>query len=459
MSRLVLVSNRVAPPKGGSRAGGLAVALQAMLRERGGLWFGWSGEVTTKLRNRVKMTTVEGVTYAIVDLDAASRDAYYNGFANRSLWPLFHYRLDLSNFDRRYHEEYERVSTLFAKRLCPLVRPGDMIWVHDYHLIPLGEALRKMGCEASMGFFLHIPFPVPEVLTALPRHRRLIRSLLAYDLVGFQTPGDLNAFRSYVLQELKGRASGDNVLSAYGQTVEARVFPVGIDPDEFVSLANSPQARQQAKAMRDSLSGRHLIIGVDRLDYTKGLPERLEAFERLLLDHPENRSHVSLLQIASPSRSDVPEYKDIRLRLETTAGHVNGKFAEVDWVPIRYINRYYSRRTLAGLFRTSRIGLVTPLRDGMNLVAKEYVAAQDEKDPGVLLLSRFAGAASQLGDALIVNPHDVAEVAAKLQQGLRMPLAERRQRWSAMMAEVRRSDVKSWRDDFLEALGAVRLAA
>ena len=459
MSRLVLVSNRVAPPKGGSRAGGLAVALEAMLRERGGLWFGWSGEVTTKLRNRVKMTTVEGVTYAIVDLDAASRDAYYNGFANRSLWPLFHYRLDLSNFDRRYHEEYERVNTLFAKRLCPLVRPGDMIWVHDYHLIPLGEALRKMGCEASMGFFLHIPFPVPEVLTALPRHRRLIRSLLAYDLVGFQTPGDLNAFRSYVLQELKGRASGDNVLSAYGQTVEARVFPVGIDPDEFVSLANSPQARQQAKAMRDSLSGRHLIIGVDRLDYTKGLPERLEAFQRLLQDHPENRSHVSLLQIASPSRSDVPEYKDIRLRLETTAGHVNGKFAEVDWVPIRYINRYYSRRTLAGLFRTSRIGLVTPLRDGMNLVAKEYVAAQDEKDPGVLLLSRFAGAASQLGDALIVNPHDVAEVAAKLQQGLRMPLAERRQRWSAMMAEVRRSDVKSWRDDFLEALGAVRLAA
>ncbi|MEE8248023.1 MAG: trehalose-6-phosphate synthase, partial [Alphaproteobacteria bacterium] len=206
-------------------------------------------------------------------------------------------------------------------------------------------------------------------------------------------------------------------------------------------------------------SGRHLIIGVDRLDYTKGLPERLEAFQRLLQDHPENRSHVSLLQIAPPSRLDVPEYKDIRLRLETTAGHVNGKFAEVDWVPIRYINRYYSRRTLAGLFRTSRIGLVTPLRDGMNLVAKEYVAAQDEKDPGVLLLSRFAGAASQLGDALIVNPHDVAEVAAKLQQGLRMPLAERRQRWSAMMAEVRRSDVKSWRDDFLEALGAVRLAA
>ncbi len=459
MSRLVIVSNRVAPANATGEAGGLAVALKAALRDHGGIWFGWSGKVRETPPAEPAISTHDGVTTATIDLDPEGYEDYYKGYANRTLWPLFHYRLDLTRFDRRFYEGYQRVNHLFAQRLASLLRPGDRIWIHDYHLIPLGEELRRIGCAAPLGFFQHVPFPVPEILTTLPSHRRLIRSLLAYDLVGFQTDADLRAFNDYVVQEIDGSISGGHVVNAYGRATQVGVFPIGIDTEDFVALANSPQARRQADAVRKSLHGRHMIIGVDRLDYTKGLPERLQAFERLLEDHPENRRQVSLLQIAPPSRSDVPEYRDIRRTLETTAGHINGRLAELDWVPIRYINKSYSRRTLAGLYRSSRVGLVTPFRDGMNLVAKEYVAAQDADDPGVLVLSRFCGAAQQLRGALIVNPYDSLEVAENLQRGLRMPLEERRKRWSEMMTGLRREDVRAWRDSFLDALGAVRLAA
>ena len=459
MSRLVVVSNRVTLPKATSEAGGLAVALKAALRDQGGMWFGWSGRVTETPRSKPEISTAEGVTYATVDLDPVGYGDYYKGYANRTLWPLFHYRLDLTHYDRRFYEGYQKVNSLFARRLSPLLRPGDRVWVHDYHLIPLGEELRRMGCAAPLGFFQHVPFPVPEILTTLPSHRRLIRSLLAYDVVGFQTAADLRAFQDYVVQEIRGNLSGGNTVSAYGSTSQVGVFPIGIDTDDFVALATSPQARRQAEAVRKSLHGRRLIIGVDRLDYTKGLPERLRAFERFLEDFPENRRQVSLLQIAPPSRSDVPEYRDIRRTIETTAGHINGRLAEVDWVPIRYINKSYSRRTLAGLYRSSRVGLVTPFRDGMNLVAKEYVAAQDGADPGVLVLSRFCGAARQMLGALIVNPYDTLEVAESLQKGLGMSLEERRERWSEMMTGLRQEDVRAWRSSFLDALGAVPLAA
>ena len=451
MKRLVVVSNRIAPIGKEASAGGLAVGLKAALQARGGLWFGWSGRVKDE-PGEVQLTDADGTSYATIDLNAEDYDEYYGGYANRTLWPLFHYRVDLAVFDRRYYQGYQRVNALFARHLRPLLAPGDVVWVHDYHLMPFGEELRALGSSAPLGFFLHTPFPVPEVLTTLFNHKRLVRHLLAYDVVGFQTPGDLKAFEEHVLDELGGKVS-EGTAEAYGRRVRTGVFPIGIDCANFADLAVSSGAQRVAERARRSLvRSQDMIIGVDRLDYSKGLPERLIAFGDLLETYPENRGRVTFLQIATPSRGDVPEYGDIRQQLDEVSGRINGRFGELDWVPIRYVNRSYSRLTLAALFRTSTIALVTPLRDGMNLVAKEYVAAQDADDPGVLVLSRFAGAAHQLSGALIVNPYDTMEVAAAIQSGLSMPLTERRTRWSSMMEGLRRDDVQAWQERFLASL-------
>ncbi len=456
MSRLVVVSNRVAPVKGRASAGGLAVAVLAALREHGGIWFGWSGEVAQTPSNQPDVFDVGRLTYALVDLTTEDYDEYYNGFANRTLWPLFHNRLDLTAFDRRFFDGYLRVNCRLARQLAPLLRDDDLIWVHDYHLITFGQELRRRGCKVPIGFFLHIPFPASEVLVSLPAHQELVRTLFAYDLIGFQTENDLRTFHDYVVNEAGGKVREDGVVSAFGRNTRAGVFPIGIDTEDFAELAETPEAKRQLARLRDSMHGRQLIIGVDRLDYTKGLVERLQAFEQMLETYPAARGRVSLMQIAPPSRIEVPEYSDIRRALETAAGHINGRFAEFDWVPIRYLNKRFSRRALSGALRGSRIGLVTPLRDGMNLVAKEYVAAQDASDPGVLVLSRFAGAARQMNGALIVNPYDLHAVAEALHRGLEMPREERRERWSAMMEGLRQDDVTAWRNRFVSALRAAR---
>ena len=452
MDRLVIVSNRVAPIVKTATAGGLAVGLKAALQADGGLWFGWSGTVAEGPAEPT-LAEADGVTYATLDLTAEDYAEYYGGYANRTLWPLFHYRVDLTVFDRRYYEGYQRVNALFARHLRPLLKPGDAVWVHDYHLIPLGEELRAAGAAAPLGFFLHVPFPAPQILTTLFNHKRLVRHLLAYDLVGFQTPGDLQAFHDYVTGEIGGTVNPDGVVEAYGRRVHTGTFPIGIDCADFAKLAVSSGAQRLAqRARRIPVLAQGLIIGVDRLDYSKGLPERLHAFGALLEAYPENRGRVTLLQVATPSRGDVPEYADIRQQLDEVSGHINGRFSDFDWVPVRYVNRVYSRQALAGLFRTSVIGLVTPLRDGMNLVAKEYVAAQDGDNPGVLVLSRFAGAARELTAALIVNPFDSQEMAEAMQRGLHMPLGERRERWLDMMERLRRNDVDAWQRGFLAAL-------
>jgi len=456
VTRLVVVSNRVAPIKAKATAGGLAIAVLSALREAGGVWFGWSGEVTRDASTtEVDVFDVGRVRYALVDLAIEDYDEYYNGFANRTLWPLFHYRLDLAAFDRRFFSGYQRVNRQLAERLMPMLEADDLVWVHDYHLIPFGEGLRRLGYRSRIGFFLHIPFPAREMLLALPTHGELVRALFAYDLIGFQTENDLRAFHDYVAEEAGGRVNGDGTVTAFGHTIRAEVFPIGIDTEDFAALARTPEAQRQMRRLANSLQGRQLVIGVDRLDYTKGLVDRVQAFERLLESYPEMRGRVSMMQIAPPSRSEVPEYADIRHSLEATAGHINGRFAEFDWVPIRYLNKAFSRRALSGLFRGSRIGMVTPLRDGMNLVAKEYVAAQDETDPGVLVLSRFAGAAHQMGAALIVNPYDLHDMAEALHRGLTMPLGERRERWETLMEGLRRDDVTAWRNRFLGTLAAV----
>jgi trehalose 6-phosphate synthase len=345
-----------------------------------------------------------------------------------------------------------RVNELFAKRLMPLLQDDDVVWVHDYHLIPMGEALRRNGFTGRLGFFLHTPLPTYEVLVALPNHRDLMRALCAYDLVGVQTERDMAAFRAYIEQEAGGTVTADGRVQAYDRELTARAYPISCDTQNVARMAETSAHGQQTLRMIESMGGRNLIIGVDRLDYSKGLARRFQAFERLLESYPDNRSWATLLQLAPPTRSDVPEYAEIRRELEESAGHINGRFAEIDWVPIRYLNKSLNRRTLAGFFRAANVGLVTPLRDGMNLVAKEYLAAQDPHDPGVLVLSRFAGAAEQLDQALIVNPYDIDEVAEAMQRALTMPLDERKARWQASFDHLSAHDVVAWREAFLNEL-------
>jgi trehalose 6-phosphate synthase len=456
LSRVVVVSNRVAIARKGAVAGGLAVALLAALRAQGGLWFGWSGMIKEYPGRRPRQFSSEGVDYATIDLSPHDYEVYYAGFANRTLWPLFHYRPDVAIFDRKYFDGYRRVNTVFARRLQPLLQPDDIVWVHDYHLIGLGAELRQLGCNNPIGFFLHTPFPAAETFLALPRHRDLVQSLFAYDLLGMQTENDERALTDYVVHEAGGTASTGGKLNAFGETTRIGTYPIAIDLQEVAELTASPPARREYTRTKNSLEGRAMIIGVDRLDYTKGLLERFQAFENLLEAHPECRNRVHLTQIAPPSRSDIPAYADMRAALDAASGHINGRFSDVDWVPIRYMNKAYSRSSLMGILRASQIGLVTPFRDGMNLVAKEYVAAQNEDDPGVLILSRFAGAARELESALIVNPYDVAEVASALHWGLGMSLEERRERHSAMIDVLKRNDLRVWCERFLGELAAPR---
>ena len=460
--RLVVVSNRVSVPDAKDRGsqGGLAVAMHATLRRRSGVWFGWSG----KARERPgppAFQEVDGVTLATIDLTPDDYDEYYNGYANRSLWPLFHNLMGQTAYDRLYDRGYFRVNVRFAHALAPLLRPDDLVWVHDFHLIACAEELRRMGLVHRIGFFLHIPFPPADLLVTLPSHASLVRGLFAYDLVGFQTEADLRAFRDYVVNEAGGAFHGDDrggSLEAYGASLQAGVFPIGIDFDEFQALAVSREAARQEQRLRQSLAGRKMMIGVDRLDYTKGVENRFLAFERLLAHHPEHYRGLLLLQIAPPSRVEVPEYGVMRNGIEHVCGRVNGRFADVDWVPIRYVNRGYPRRTVGGLYRAADVGLVTPLKDGMNLVAKEFAAVQPEESPGVLVLSRFAGAACELGDgAVIVNPYDIAGMADAMQRALNMAVEERRERRACMIEALRRNTVAEWRDDFVAALrGAPR---
>ncbi|MEQ9642353.1 MAG: alpha,alpha-trehalose-phosphate synthase (UDP-forming) [Alphaproteobacteria bacterium] len=461
MSRLIVVSNRVTVPtkRQQANAGGLAVAIHAALRRYHGIWFGWSGDVVDAPAVRAEVARAGAATIATIDLSHDDLDEYYNGFANRTLWPLFHYRTDLTAYDRQFDKGYYRVNARFAHALAPMIERDDLIWVHDYHLIACGAELRRMDISNRIGFFLHIPFPSPEVLMTLPNHQALVRAMFAYDLVGFQTERDKRAFRDYVVNEAGGAAANDEWLTCFGRTVRVSAFPIGIDAKEFEQMAESAEARRHLDRMADSRKNRRLVIGVDRLDYTKGLPERFDAYERLLERYPENRGAVLMLQVAPPSRVGVQEYADLRANLEARSGHINGSYADFDWVPVRYVNRGYNRRALAGLYRASRVGLVTPLRDGMNLVAKEYVVAQEESDPGVLVLSRFAGAAQQLEQALLVNPHDIDGVVEALQRALTMPVAERRRRWRALRDNIFDEDVYAWRDHFVDALRDIPQAA
>jgi trehalose 6-phosphate synthase len=457
VTRLVAVSNRVADSRQSGAAGGLAVGLNSALEKGGGLWFGWNGELADGDAHGPDTHVRRGVTYATITLDRARFEAYYNGFCNNSLWPLFHYRAGFFEYQRPEFEAYTAVNELFARKLAPLLQPTDVVWVHDFHLIPLGAFLRQLGQTQPLGFFLHTPLPSFEVLRALPVYKELLTQWCAYDIVGFQTDRDLRAFVEALSQpEIGGEVLADGAIRCAGRILRAGVFPIGIDVAACTKLATAHAASRKLENIRASLHTRQLIVGVDRLDYSKGLPKRFQAYERLLQRYDEHRGNVVFMQIAPRTRAGVRAYTDIRHELERAAGSINGRYAEIDWVPLRYLNRIVDRGTLMATFRLARIGLVTPLRDGMNLVAKEYVAAQDPADPGVLVLSTMAGAAEELGDAVLVNPHDIDAVAEGIHRGLEMPLEERRARHAAMLRVVRANDIYAWRDGFLEALAATR---
>lgn len=442
MSRLVIVANRVPDPRErGATAGGLAVALKEALARREAVWFGWSGGTAEETAETPKEFRHGRTTYATLDLGEKDYRQYYQGFANAALWPVLHYRLGIARFDRQDWMGYCRVNAAFAKALAPLLRPDDTIWVHDFHLFLMAAELRALGCRQKIGFYLHVPFPPRAVFAGLPNAQTILEALAAHDAIGVQTEDDAENLRGALMNAGLAQAA-----------LKVGAFPIGIDAAGFAAVAARRFATREIEQLRVSLAGRALAIGVDRLDYTKGLPQRIAGFGKLLERFPRHRSRVTFLQVAPVSRGDVAQYRALRRELDESVGRINGQYAEPDWAPIRYITRAVARPTLAGYMRLARIGLVTPLRDGMNLVAKEYVAAQDPADPGVLVLSRFAGAALELDGAVLVNPLDPDDIAEALDVALAMPEDERLDRWKRMDAAVRSNTAAAWCRRFLGAL-------
>ncbi len=456
MGRLVCVSNRISLPRKSAAPGGLAVGILSALKRTGGVWFGWGGDTTEQdPPTEPDIHIRDGVTYATIELRQSEYELYYNGYSNDLLWPLFHYFLRGMRYSNEERDAYESVNRSFAQKLSPLLQPQDLIWVHDYHLIPLGRLLREAGVKRPLGFFLHIPFPNIEMLRVLPTYAELLRDLTHYDVIGFQTENDLKGFHSGI-EHLFGAEAirSDGRIRVGDRVLRAEVFPIGVDVDSMQAEAIAAMETDVVKRMIDSLMSRSLMIGVDRLDYSKGLVERFSAYQQFLETYPDNIGRITYIQIAPLSRTDVRAYADIRKALEQAAGRTNGRFADTDWTPIRYLNRNFPHGTLSGFLRAANVGVVTPLRDGMNLVAKEFVAAQDIDNPGVLILSTLAGAARELGSALLVNPYDTRAVSHAMQTALSMPLAERRERHMAMLEVVKRNDISSWTNRFVEALEA-----
>ena len=440
MGRLVVVSNRL--PLGDNPSGGLVVAMGEALSE-GGIWIGSASETVDEPAS--ELTPHPGAPFERLSFDLTPDEHahYYLGYANSVLWPLCHFRVDLMVMRPDYLAAYRRVNRRIARLVAAQLRPGDRVWVQDYHHLPLAHELRTLGVENPVGLFLHIPFPGPMAFNALPNAEEVARWIAAFDLFGLQAERDVAACGE-AFKTVEGAEVSGGVFSLGGQSVHVAAFPIGIEVGEFAAIA--------AEAPAPEPGGPAIVIGVDRLDYSKGLPQRFRAFGELLERRPDMAGDISLLQIAPPTREDIRAYKDIREELERLTGAINGEHATLDWTPIRYIHRAVPRERLAGLYRNAAIGLVTPLADGMNLVAKEYVTAQDPEDPGVLILSKFAGAVEQMGEALVVNPHDTEEVAQAIVTALWMPMRERRERHSALMERLREQDVHWWRRTFLAAL-------
>lgn len=433
--------------------GGLVAALGPALEARCGLWLGWSGQtISDGDRGEIDLDDEGTPAMARIDFPQPLYDRYYNGFSNRILWPLFHTFPRYLRFNDQDWESYRQVNRLFAEAAINLVSLQTTVWLHDYHLLTMAQDMRQLGHRGPIGLFLHIPFPGPDLFGLLPWADQILDAMLDLDLIGFHTARDVANFR-YTVSALTSAQVVDDAIEHRGRRVRLGAFPIGTIPEPFQEPAE-PEVADEVAALLRAIAPSRLILGVDRLDYTKGIPERLEAFELLLHNYPQWRGKVSLVQISVPSREDVPEYREQRQRIENIVGRINGLYGEATWVPVRYLYRSYSPAQLAEFYRAAIVGYVTPLRDGMNLVAKEYVAAQEQEDPGVLLLSRFAGAAAELTDAVLTNPWHPEGVARDLDRALQMELPERQERHRRLLEVVSRSTATTWAEEFLQALAA-----
>jgi trehalose 6-phosphate synthase len=457
---LVVVSNRVARGKANEpMTGGLAAALLPVVENSGAIWVGSSGRVREAMQKEpfAEIEALGTGALAMLDLPSAHYGGYYEGFANSALWPALHSRADLIQSSHGDYLSYREVNAFVARALLRFSKTDTAFWVQDYHFLSLGAELRDLGVIDPVGFFLHTPWPAANIMEGVPHHRELIEAMLAYDLIGFQTEGDRDNFTSYLRSVAGLKFHGEIVLSPRGGRTRLAVFPIGIDPDKFAQAAAKAVTHPDVSRLRRSLNGEKLAIGVDRLDYSKGLINRIGAFDRMWTTQPALARTVSLLQIATPSRGGIDAYDKLQDEVARLVSDVNGRHGEVDWTPIRYLNKGFGQAVLAGLYRTAQVGVVTPLHDGMNLVAKEYVAAQNPADPGVLVLSKFAGAANELDAALLVNPHDIDGMADTIATALSMPLMERRMRYEAMMQKLRDHTIQQWFAEFIEALRDCRL--
>jgi trehalose 6-phosphate synthase len=451
---LVVVSNRVARGKANEpMTGGLAAALLPVVENSGAIWVGSSGRVRDGNQQEpfVEIESLGAGALALLDLPAAHYGGYYEGFANSALWPALHSRTDLIRATREDYLSYREINAFMARALLRFRKSDTVFWVQDYHFLALGAEMRDLGVTQPIGFFLHTPWPAQALMAGVPHHRELIQAMLAYDLIGFQTEEDCANFLGYVSSELDLPVHDGIIVSQQGKT-RAAVFPIGIDVEKFADFAAKASSHPEVSRLRRSLDGEKLAIGVDRLDYSKGIANRIRAFDAMWTEQPQLLRTASLLQIATPSRGAIEAYGNLQSEVAKLVSDVNGRHGEVDWTPIRYLNKGFSQTVLAGLYRTAQVGVVTPLQDGMNLVAKEYVAAQNAADPGVLVLSKFAGAANELDAALIVNPHDIDGMARTIATALTMPLIERRMRWEAMMVKLRGGTIQQWFADFVEQL-------
>jgi len=465
--RLVIVSNRLPIVIGREEnhwridpgSGGLVTALAPIMRRNSGLWVGWPGcgEEAPLEELFARFSAEQGYRLAPVPLSEEQVEKYYLGFANETLWPLFHDLLGHCRFQADTWESYREVNGLFAQALADASRPGDVLWVHDYQLILVGQALQQLGKNLHLGFFLHIPFPGPDLFRRLPWSQAIIRGLLAYDLIGFQTLRDRRNFVACATgllgdTEVVSRHRHFTLLRSGERFIKVGHFPISIDYAEFNQAARSQRVAEAAWYLHEQLEERQLLLGIDRLDYTKGIPERFLAYERALEKYPDLHKRISLLQVVVPSRTLVPDYQNLKELLDQLAGRINARFAEPGWTPIYYVFRSLDRELLLAHYRTCEIALVTPLRDGMNLVAKEYCAASVDGN-GVLILSEFAGAADQLGrGALMVNPYDIEATADAIHLAFEMPAEERQRRMALLQGEVRRHDVHRWLQRFMEQL-------
>ena len=464
MARLILVSNRLPVTVKVDRGevvvarsgGGLAAGLRGPHESSQGLWIGWPGDLSRmsdEQRAEVERHLCDLRCVPVV-LTPSEVNKYYDGFSNAVLWPLFHYLLDRIPPHSQEWDVYRAVNEKFADAVMRVWRPGDVVWVHDYQLVNVPLILRNRIPSATIGYFLHIPFPVSEVFRILPWREQILAGMLGADLVGFHTFTYRAHFSSAVLCILGIPTQGDRI-SVDGRETRLGVFPIGVDAKEWSALAVDPTVIQESTEIRSESRGERVLLGIDRLDYTKGIPRRLLAFERMLEREPRWRGKVRLVQIGVPSRDKVPSYQEFRRQVDELVGRINGSFSTVDWVPIHYVHRSLSEKQVVALYRAADVMLVTPLRDGMNLVAKEFVTSRVDED-GVLVLSEFAGAAAEMGEALLVNPYDIDAMADTFDEALTMPDEERRVRMRALRQRIASRDVHHWAKSFIDALESTR---